>query len=104
MASSVIKQLYESHKNAYRQRKKMRELKIEREINKLSIEKYQNKAIAEIARRYSKSEKQIDMLYEFGILKYDELKSELSKDHFIRFSIWNVTQEIIKKQKEMFDT
>jgi len=37
-------------------------------------------------------------------MKLDELKGKLSEDHFTRFSIWNVTQEIIKKQKELDGT
>lgn len=78
----------------------MRELKINKIESELSIEKFDNKLVATIARQFAVSENELDELYNFGTLKFAEYKNTLSENDFIRFSAWNIQQEIIKRKKE----
>ena len=82
----------------------MRELKINKIENEFSIEKFDNKLVAAIARQFAVSENELDELYNFGTLKFEEYKNCLSDDNFIRFSAWNIQQDIIKKKKEISTT
>jgi hypothetical protein len=79
----------------------MRELKITKTESELSIEMFDNKLVATIARQFAVSENELDELYNFGILKFEEYKKSLSEDNFNRFSAWNIQQDIIKKKSEI---
>lgn len=82
----------------------MRELKNNKLESELSIEKFDNKLVATIARQFAVSENELDELYNFGTLKFEEYKNSLSEDNFISFSAWNIQQDIIKKKKEISTT
>ncbi len=79
----------------------MRELRINKTESKLSIEKFDNKLVASIALRFAKTEDELDELYDFGILKFEEYRNCLTESNFIRFSAFNIKQDIQKKKKEI---
>ncbi len=79
----------------------MRELKINKQESELSIEKFENKLVASIARRFAVTEKELDELYNFGTLKFEEYKNILSENDFVRFSAWNIEQDILKRKEEI---
>jgi hypothetical protein len=79
----------------------MRELEINKIERKFSIEKFENKLVATIACQFAESENELETLYDFGIMKFEEYKNSLSEQNFIRFSAWYIKLDIIKKKNEI---
>lgn len=79
----------------------MRELKINKSESKLSIEKFDNKLVATFARGLAANEDELNDLYNFGILKFEEYRNCLSESNFIRFSAFNIKQDILKRKKDI---
>lgn len=82
----------------------MRELNINNLESELSIEKFDNKLVATIARQFAVTDNELDILYNFGTLKFEEYKKILSEENFTRFSAWNIKQDIIHKKIENSST
>lgn len=79
-------------------------IKTENLNTNLSIDSFENKLIANIAIPYSKNQSELSELYEFGVLKYQEIKSKFDNILLQRFGMWSLRQEMIKFAKQNFTT
>jgi DNA-directed RNA polymerase sigma subunit (sigma70/sigma32) len=76
----------------------MRELKITKKTkSNLSIDEFENKTAALIARQFSSTQIELRELYEIGLNGLEKAKNTFANDQnkFERFSNWFIRQEII---------
>lgn len=82
----------------------MRQLKIkaDTETENLSVNEFDNKQIANMAKQYSKKQTELDELYAFGVVKYEELCSRFEMNLFESDINWSLRQEMVKYSKKNF--